>query len=156
MPQQAAHAMCTQCTEVKVTEAGMAAQKAQDGRSRLKRVTLIGDHHQLPPVVKNMAFQRYSHLDQSLFTRFVRLGSPFIQLNAQVSRAWSGNQKSRFTSFCCSMLVVVPTAISCACAPPCQRLSQYGHDLNARQGRVYCHTGFKMHVCTVDVSPASD
>ena len=47
-------------------------------------MTLIGDHHQLPPVVKNMAFQRYSHLDQSLFTRFVRLGSPFIQLNAQV------------------------------------------------------------------------
>ena len=43
-------------------------QKAQEGRSRLKRVTLIGDHHQLPPV----------------FTRFVRLGSPFIQLNAQV------------------------------------------------------------------------
>ena len=45
---------------------------------------LIGDHHQLPPVVKNMAFQKYSHLDQSLFTRFIRLGTPYIQLNAQV------------------------------------------------------------------------
>lgn len=55
-----------------------------DGNSRLKRVTLIGDHHQLPPVVKNMAFQKYSHLDQSLFTRFVRLGVPTVQLNAQV------------------------------------------------------------------------
>eukprot|EP00958_Prasinococcus_capsulatus_P009413 scaffold916_cov516-Prasinococcus_capsulatus_cf.AAC.3 len=44
---------------------------------------MIGDHHQLPPVVKNMAFQKYSHLDQSLFTRFVRLGTPYTELNAQ-------------------------------------------------------------------------
>ena len=59
-------------------------QRQEDGYSRLKRVILIGDHHQLPPVVKNMAFQKYSHLDQSLFTRFIRLGTPYIQLNAQV------------------------------------------------------------------------
>ncbi len=38
---------------------------------------------QLPPVVQNQAFQKFSHLDQSLFTRFVRLGMPTIQLNAQ-------------------------------------------------------------------------
>jgi intron-binding protein aquarius len=38
---------------------------------------------QLPPVVKNMAFQKYSHMDQSLFTRFVRLGTPYVELNAQ-------------------------------------------------------------------------
>ncbi len=63
----------------------MAAQNTDDGVTRLKRVILIGDHHQLPPVVKNMAFQKYSHLDQSLFTRFVRLGTPFVQLNAQVT-----------------------------------------------------------------------
>jgi len=50
---------------------------------RLKRVTLIGDHHQLPPIVKNMAFQKYSHLDQSLFARFVRLGVPTIDLDHQ-------------------------------------------------------------------------
>jgi intron-binding protein aquarius len=50
---------------------------------RLKRVILIGDHHQLPPVVKNMAFQKYGHLDQSLFARFVRLGVPTIDLNLQ-------------------------------------------------------------------------
>ena len=50
---------------------------------RLKRVVLIGDHHQLPPVVQNMAFQKYGHLDQSLFARFVRLGTPTVQLNAQ-------------------------------------------------------------------------
>lgn len=47
---------------------------------RLKRVILIGDHHQLPPVVKSMAFQKYSKLDQSLFTRFVRLGTPTVQV----------------------------------------------------------------------------
>ena len=60
------------------------AQRPEGGHSRLKRVVLIGDHHQLPPVVKNMAFQKYSHLDQSLFTRFVRLGTPYLELNAQV------------------------------------------------------------------------
>jgi len=44
---------------------------------------LIGDHNQLPPVIKNTAFQKYSKMDQSLFTRFVRLGVPYIELNAQ-------------------------------------------------------------------------
>ena len=51
--------------------------------SRLKRVVLLGDHHQLPPVVKHRAFQHFAHLDQSLFTRLIRLGTPHIQLNAQ-------------------------------------------------------------------------
>ena len=60
-------------------------QNTDDGVTRLKRVILIGDHHQLPPVVKNMAFQKYS---QSLFTRFVRLGTPYVQLNAQVPDAF--------------------------------------------------------------------
>ncbi len=46
-------------------------------------MVLIGDHNQLPPVVKNMAFQRYARMDQSLFTRFVRLGVPTITLDAQ-------------------------------------------------------------------------
>ncbi|CAN7020136.1 unnamed protein product [Brassica oleracea var. botrytis] len=61
----------------------MLLQRQEDGHSRLKRCILIGDHHQLPPVVKNMAFQKYSHMDQSLFTRFVRFGIPYIELNAQ-------------------------------------------------------------------------
>ena len=61
----------------------MLLQRTDDGVSRLKRVVLIGDHHQLPPVVKNVAFQKYCHMDQSLFTRFVRLGTPYIELNAQ-------------------------------------------------------------------------
>ncbi|KAM3685939.1 hypothetical protein ACJW31_11G157600 [Castanea mollissima] len=41
----------------------------QLGYARLKRCILIGDHHQ--------------HMDQSLFTRFVSLGIPYIELNAQ-------------------------------------------------------------------------
>jgi intron-binding protein aquarius len=61
----------------------MLLQRQEDGYARLKRCILIGDHHQLPPVVKNMAFRTYSHMDQSLFTRFVRLGIPYIELNAQ-------------------------------------------------------------------------
>lgn len=50
---------------------------------RLKRVVLIGDHHQLPPVVKHLAFQKFSKLDQSMFTRFVRLGVPAVMLDRQ-------------------------------------------------------------------------
>ena len=49
----------------------------------LKRVCLIGDHNQLPPVVKNQSFGRYSHYDQSLFARLIRLGAPSIELNKQ-------------------------------------------------------------------------
>uniref|UniRef100_A0A383WJ31 Uncharacterized protein n=1 Tax=Tetradesmus obliquus TaxID=3088 RepID=A0A383WJ31_TETOB len=61
----------------------MVLQRQEDGVARLKRVILIGDHHQLPPVVQNMAFQKYSRLDQSLFARFIRLGTPYVELNAQ-------------------------------------------------------------------------
>ena len=58
-------------------------QNPQDGVNRLKRWIMIGDHHQLPPVVKNMAFEKFSNMEQSLFTRFVRLGVPTIDLDAQ-------------------------------------------------------------------------
>lgn len=62
----------------------MLLQKSErGGQTRLKRVVLIGDHHQLPPVVKNRAFQQYGHLDQSLFSRFVRLQTPTVDLNMQ-------------------------------------------------------------------------
>ena len=52
-------------------------QNPEDGFNRLKRWIMIGDHHQLPPVIKNQAFQKYSNMEQSLFTRFVRLGKYF-------------------------------------------------------------------------------
>ncbi|XP_042910382.1 RNA helicase aquarius [Parasteatoda tepidariorum] len=45
-------------------------QNPKDGFNRLKRWIMIGDHHQLPPVIKNMAFQKYSNMEQSLFTRY--------------------------------------------------------------------------------------
>jgi len=61
----------------------MLLQQSERGVSRLKRVMFIGDHHQLPPVVKNRAFQKYGHLDQSLYARFVRLQTPTIDLNLQ-------------------------------------------------------------------------
>ncbi|XP_066279598.1 RNA helicase aquarius-like [Branchiostoma lanceolatum] len=58
-------------------------QNPEDGFSRLKRWIMIGDHHQLPPVIKNMAFQKFSNMEQSLFTRFIRLGVPPVDLDAQ-------------------------------------------------------------------------
>lgn len=58
-------------------------QNPQDGSNRLKRWIMIGDHHQLPPVVKNMAFEKFSNMEQSLFTRLVRLNVPTIDLDAQ-------------------------------------------------------------------------
>mmetsp|Transcript_116029 Transcript_116029/g.248051 ORF Transcript_116029/g.248051 Transcript_116029/m.248051 type:complete len:1554 (+) Transcript_116029:41-4702(+) len=61
----------------------MLLQASERGVSRLKRVMFIGDHHQLPPVVKNRAFQKYGHLDQSLYARFVRLKTPTVDLNLQ-------------------------------------------------------------------------
>lgn len=33
-------------------------QKPDAGRSQLEWVIMIGGHHQLPPVMKNMAFQQ--------------------------------------------------------------------------------------------------
>ena len=58
-------------------------QNPVDNFNRLKRWIMIGDHHQLPPVIKNMAFQKFSNMEQSLFTRFVRLNIPTVDLDAQ-------------------------------------------------------------------------
>lgn len=56
---------------------------SSSGLSRLKRVTLLGDHFQLPPVVKNMSFSKFSNFDQSMFSRLIRRGVPYIQLDKQ-------------------------------------------------------------------------
>merc|ERR1711870_195773 len=57
--------------------------KQRSYRYDLKRIVLVGDHYQLPPVVQNIVLQKYSHLEQSLFERFVKLGAPLAELNAQ-------------------------------------------------------------------------
>ena len=56
---------------------------ASNRRSRLKRVCLLGDHNQLPPVIQNMSFSRYSNMDQSMFARLIRMGVPRIELDQQ-------------------------------------------------------------------------
>jgi intron-binding protein aquarius len=49
----------------------------------LQRIVLIGDHHQLPPIVQNQSLAKYANMDQSLFSRFIRLGIPTIELDYQ-------------------------------------------------------------------------
>ncbi|KAA6367183.1 MAG: putative aqr protein, partial [Streblomastix strix] len=39
----------------------------------LRRIVLLGDHHQIPPVVQNPDLIRFSNFDQPLFTRMIRL-----------------------------------------------------------------------------------
>lgn len=58
-------------------------QNPENGVNRLKRWIMIGDHNQLPPIIQNSAFQKFSNMEQSLFARFIRLGVPHIELDAQ-------------------------------------------------------------------------
>lgn len=51
--------------------------------TRLKRIVLVGDHKQLPPVVQDSVLKQRSNLGQSLFTRLVRLGNRVVQLDRQ-------------------------------------------------------------------------
>ncbi|CAG0881256.1 unnamed protein product [Darwinula stevensoni] len=68
-------------------------QAPKDGFSRLKRWIMIGDHHQLPPVVQNPAFQKLCNMEQSLFARLVHLGVPTVDLDAQ------GRARSSYATF---------------------------------------------------------
>lgn len=61
----------------------LALQNPKDGSMPLQRVVLCGDHFQNSPVVQNMAFRQYANLEQSLFSRLVRLGVPTINLDQQ-------------------------------------------------------------------------
>ncbi|KAL5598799.1 hypothetical protein BROUX41_003867 [Berkeleyomyces rouxiae] len=49
----------------------------------LQRVVLCGDHLQNSPIIQNMAFRAYANLEQSLFSRLVRLDVPVITLDQQ-------------------------------------------------------------------------
>ena len=51
--------------------------------SKLERIIMIGDHHQLAPVVRNRALQTHCNLDRSMFHRLIQLRTPFIQLDRQ-------------------------------------------------------------------------
>ena len=61
----------------------LAMQKPKDGKMPLQRVVLCGDHYQNSPVIQSLAFRHYANLEQSLFSRFVRLGIPTITLDMQ-------------------------------------------------------------------------
>lgn len=55
----------------------------KDGQMSLQRVVLCGDHYQNSPVIQSLAFRHYANLEQSLFSRLVRLGVPTINLDRQ-------------------------------------------------------------------------
>ncbi|KAM0274435.1 hypothetical protein ACHAQH_007843 [Verticillium albo-atrum] len=61
----------------------LAMQKSKDGQNPLQRVVLCGDHLQNSPVIQSHAFRHYANLEQSLFSRLVRLGVPTINLDQQ-------------------------------------------------------------------------
>lgn len=62
----------------------MLLQRADEhGQPRLKRVLLLGDHRQLPPVITCAALATHTNLHQSLFERWLRLGVPATTLAAQ-------------------------------------------------------------------------
>ena len=72
-------------------------QTPLDGHNRLKRWIMIGDHHQLPPVIKNMAFQKFSNMEQSLFTRLVRLGEFLVLITKVRLFCYCFDAKSRLS-----------------------------------------------------------
>jgi intron-binding protein aquarius len=61
----------------------LALQNPKNGGMPLQRVVLCGDHYQNSPVIQNLAFRQYANLEQSLFSRLVRLGVPTINLDQQ-------------------------------------------------------------------------
>lgn len=71
-----------QITEIE-TFIPLAMQKPVNGDIPLQRVVLCGDHFQNSPVIQSLAFRHYANLEQSLFSRFVRLGVPTVALDQQ-------------------------------------------------------------------------
>ncbi|KAK0756431.1 hypothetical protein N5P37_011083 [Trichoderma harzianum] len=71
-----------QITEIE-TFIPLAMQKPVDGELPLQRIVLCGDHFQNSPVIQSLAFRHYANLEQSLFSRLVRLGVPTVTLDQQ-------------------------------------------------------------------------
>lgn len=71
-----------QITEVE-TFVPLAMQKPVNGELNLQRVVLCGDHYQNSPVIQSLAFRHYANMEQSLFSRLVRLGVPTVMLDQQ-------------------------------------------------------------------------
>ncbi|KAK7433077.1 hypothetical protein QQZ08_000006 [Neonectria magnoliae] len=71
-----------QITEIE-TFMPLAMQSPVQGKMPLQRVVLCGDHFQNSPVIQSLAFRHYANLEQSLFSRLVRLGVPTITLDKQ-------------------------------------------------------------------------
>ncbi|KAF4458644.1 NAM7-nonsense-mediated mRNA decay [Fusarium albosuccineum] len=71
-----------QVTEIE-TFLPLAMQKPRNGKLLLQRVVLCGDHFQNSPVIQSLAFRHYANLEQSLFSRLVRLGVPTVTLDQQ-------------------------------------------------------------------------
>ncbi|RFU73568.1 intron-binding aquarius [Trichoderma arundinaceum] len=71
-----------QITEIE-TFIPLAMQKPVGGQLPLQRVVLCGDHFQNSPVIQSLAFRHYANLEQSLFSRLVRLGVPTVTLDQQ-------------------------------------------------------------------------
>lgn len=71
-----------QITEIE-TFMPLAMQKPKNGQMALQRVVLCGDHFQNSPVIQSLAFRHYANLEQSLFSRLIRLGVPAITLDQQ-------------------------------------------------------------------------
>jgi intron-binding protein aquarius len=61
----------------------LALQNPKNGQMPLQRVVLCGDHFQNSPIIQNLAFRQYANLEQSLFSRLVRLGVPTVNLDQQ-------------------------------------------------------------------------
>ncbi|EQC26981.1 hypothetical protein SDRG_15196 [Saprolegnia diclina VS20] len=55
----------------------------QKDAAKLRRVILLGDDKALPPALQNAPLAAFSHLNQSLLQRLVRLGAPVVHLDRQ-------------------------------------------------------------------------
>lgn len=71
-----------QVTEIE-TFIPLAMQKPVNGKMPLQRVVMCGDHFQNSPVIQSLAFRHFANLEQSLFSRLVRLGVPAVTLDQQ-------------------------------------------------------------------------